>query len=75
MDSVPGASCTLKLPGTDEYQEALLFGSSVWRLPKPAGNPIDIQGTAPGIIHEEGMVLTGSDGTLVNVKRVKVAGT
>lgn len=74
MDSVPGASCRLKIPNTNDFQEALLFGSSVWRKDKPFGTPVDIEGTQTGIIHEDGLLLTGSDSVYVNVKRVKING-
>ncbi|CAG9831082.1 unnamed protein product [Diabrotica balteata] len=74
MDSVPGASCLMKLPDSEEYKEALLFGSSLWKTAIPIGKEIQIEGTKPGIIHEEGLLLTGSDGDYINVKRVKVNG-
>lgn len=74
MDSVPGASCQIKLPGEALFQEALLFGSTLWKNAKPDGKEITIEGTRPGIIHEDGLILTGNDGTLVNVKKVKIAG-
>lgn len=75
MDSVPGASCQITIPGTAEPQEALLFGSSLWGQPKPEGTEITISGmSSPGLVHEEGLLLTGSDGNMVNVKRVKMGG-
>lgn len=74
MDSVPGASCHLKLPGNGEYQEALLFGSSLWSSDKPEGQEIQIEGATPGLIHEDGLLLTGSDGKYVNVTKVKIGG-
>ncbi|XP_076256369.1 cytosolic 10-formyltetrahydrofolate dehydrogenase [Rhynchophorus ferrugineus] len=74
MDSVPGASCLIKLPENEEYQEALLFGSSLWKGAVPIGKEIEIQGTTPGIIHEAGLLLRGSDGEYINVKKVKIGG-
>lgn len=74
MDSVPGASCRLKVPNVNDYQDALLFGCSLWRGEKPSGTPVEIEGTQPGIIHEDGLLLTGSDGVCINVKRVKING-
>lgn len=74
MDSVPGASCLMKLPDTEEFQEALLFGSSLWKSSVPIGKEIEIQGTKPGIIHEGGLLLAGSDKEYLNVKRVKING-
>lgn len=74
MDSVPGASCKLKVPSSDVYQDVLVFGSCIWRKDKPNGKPVEIEGTEPGIIHEDGLLLKGSDGVFVNVKRVKING-
>ncbi|XP_023014395.2 cytosolic 10-formyltetrahydrofolate dehydrogenase [Leptinotarsa decemlineata] len=74
MDSVPGASCLIKIPNTEEFQEALLFGSSLWKSAAPIGKEIEILGARAGIIHEEGLLLTGSDGEYVNVKMVKING-
>lgn len=74
MDSVPGASCWIKLPGAEEYQEVLVFGSSIWRKGVPIGKEIDIKDTKPGIIHEEGLLLCGSDENYINIKRVKING-
>ncbi|KAK9746221.1 Formyl transferase, C-terminal domain [Popillia japonica] len=74
LDSVPGANCRLKLPGTEEFQDVSLFGSSIWRSAKPVGTEVEIEDSSPGIIHEDGLLLTGSDGGLVNVKRVKING-
>ncbi|CAH1107768.1 unnamed protein product [Psylliodes chrysocephalus] len=74
MDSVPGASCVMRLPGTEEYNEALLFGSTLWKGPVPIGKEVEIQGTKSGIIHEDGLLLVGSDGEYINVKRVKING-
>ncbi|KAI4455036.1 aldehyde dehydrogenase-related [Holotrichia oblita] len=74
LDSVPGASCRLKLPGTAEFQDVFLFGSSMWRSAKPAGTEVEIEDATPGVIHEDGLLLSGADGVLINVKRVKVNG-
>uniref|UniRef100_V5I8M6 formyltetrahydrofolate dehydrogenase n=1 Tax=Anoplophora glabripennis TaxID=217634 RepID=V5I8M6_ANOGL len=74
MDSVPGASCSMKVPGSEEFQQALLFGSSLWKSGVPIGKEVEIEGTKPGIIHEGGLLLVGSDGNYVNVKKVKING-
>lgn len=74
MDSVPGALCKIKIPGEDQYQEVFLFGSSLWKDVKPSGNEVEIEGTSPGLIHDDGLLISGSDGQLVNVKRVKIGG-
>ncbi|XP_050302908.1 cytosolic 10-formyltetrahydrofolate dehydrogenase [Anthonomus grandis grandis] len=74
MDSVPGAMCNIKLPGSEEFQEARLFGSTLWKSSLPIGKEIEIEGTKPGIIFNEGLLLEGGDGKYVCVKRIKVGG-
>lgn len=74
MDSTPGASCRIKIPESEQYQDALLFGSSVWTKSKPEGRSLEIEGAASALIHDDGVLLTGSDGVYVNVKRVKING-
>lgn len=74
MDSLPGASCHLKLPGTEDYEEVLLFGSSLWKSPLPTGKEIEIEGTQSCILHEGGLLFRGSDNKYLNVKRVKING-
>lgn len=64
----------MKIPGSEEFQEALFFGSSLWKSGVPIGKEVEIEGTKPGIIHEEGLLLVGSDGNYVNVKKVKING-
>lgn len=74
MDSVPGASCLIRIPGTEDFKDTLLFGSSLWKSAVPIGKEVEIQGTKPGIIHEGGLLLAGSDKEYLNVKRVKING-
>lgn len=75
MDSVPGAFCRLKLPLDTDFTDALLFGSALWKRAKPDDlKPIEIEGGSHAWIHEDGLLLEGSDGALVNVKRVKING-
>ncbi|KAJ3652204.1 hypothetical protein Zmor_018189 [Zophobas morio] len=74
MDSVPGATCRIRIPGEPDFQEVFLFGSSIWKGSKPSGNEIDVEGADPGLIHEDGLLISGHDGVLVNVKRVKIGG-
>ncbi|CAH1962906.1 unnamed protein product [Acanthoscelides obtectus] len=76
MDSVPGALCEMLIPGQTEagFQEVLLFGSSLWKTAKPGGKPVEIRDAPLGIIHDDGLLLTGSDGKYVNVKKVKFNG-
>lgn len=74
MDSVPGASCSIKIPTCEVFEEARLFGSSLWRAAIPIGREVLIEGNTSGIIHEDGLLISGSDGQYVNVKRVKIGG-
>lgn len=74
MDSVPGAKCRIRLPAASDYQEVLLFGSSIWRDDTPDGIEIEINKGYRGIIHDEGLILFGIDNVMVNVKRVKMNG-
>ncbi|XP_063228695.1 cytosolic 10-formyltetrahydrofolate dehydrogenase [Bacillus rossius redtenbacheri] len=69
MDSVPGALTTL------DDQEVRLFGSTLWRAGEPAGAAVRVgehQGRA--VVHEEGLLVFGSDGAMVNVQRLQVGG-
>lgn len=73
MDSVPGALCKLTIPNTIDPQDARLFGSTIWRKPKPEGEEITIFGMGkPGIVHEDGLLLCGTDNIFVNVKRLVI---
>lgn len=75
MDSVPGAFCRLKLPQDNDFKDALLFGSSLWKHGKPDDTKtVEIDGGFQAWIHDDGLLLEGSDGGLVNVKRVKIDG-
>lgn len=74
MDSTPGASCRIKVPESEEFQDVLLFGSRIWLKTKPEGRSLEIEGTDPGLIHDDGLLLTGSDGVYINVKRIKLNG-
>jgi len=40
MDSVPGASCQIRVPGSEDFQEGLLFGSSLWKGAIPIGKEV-----------------------------------
>ncbi|XP_045469242.1 cytosolic 10-formyltetrahydrofolate dehydrogenase [Harmonia axyridis] len=74
MDSVPGAKCMMKLPDSQVFQEVSLFGSSIWGNEGTEGRKVDILGAQPAIIHDEGLLISGSNGVYINVKRVKVNG-
>ncbi|RZC40050.1 cytosolic 10-formyltetrahydrofolate dehydrogenase [Asbolus verrucosus] len=74
MDSVPGATCQIKISGQSDYQEIFLYGSSLWKDAKPVGKEVEILGANPGVIHDDGLLISGSDGVLINVKRVKIGG-
>mmetsp|Transcript_39544 Transcript_39544/g.99689 ORF Transcript_39544/g.99689 Transcript_39544/m.99689 type:complete len:917 (+) Transcript_39544:144-2894(+) len=68
MDSVPGAWAVIG------GQEVTCFGAKIWdALKPPILRTLEVEGCAhPALVHLDGVLLTGSDGDLVNVERVKV---
>ena len=69
LDSVPGAWITL------DGRQTRVFGSKMWHGAKPRGTEVAIEGaTAPGVVHSEGLLISGSDGRHVNVKLLSVEG-
>lgn len=67
-DRAPGAW------GIINNESVGLFGSSLWEKSIPTGIELDVQGgSKPGIVTEEGLFLTCSDG-IVKVSSVKVGG-
>ena len=71
MDSSPGAWITI------DGKETKLFGSKMWtesELPK-SDIEVDIEGgDIKGVVHENGLLIPGSDGKFVNVKMLSVNG-
>ena len=69
LDSVPGAWITL------DGRQTRVFGSKMWHGAKPKGTEVIIDGSAaPGIVHSEGLLISGSDGRHINVKLLNVEG-
>lgn len=67
LDKVPGA-WTLA-----DGKEIKLFGSKRWKEDVPTGVEVAIEGMArPGIVHRDGLLVFGSDGSPVNVKQVQL---
>ncbi|KAG1651981.1 Mitochondrial 10-formyltetrahydrofolate dehydrogenase [Nymphon striatum] len=66
MDVVPGAIAVV------EGQETRLFRSTVWLGPIPRQHQeIKVEGMSkPGYLHGNGLLLTGSDGKMVNVQKM-----
>ncbi|XP_040565734.1 cytosolic 10-formyltetrahydrofolate dehydrogenase isoform X1 [Lepeophtheirus salmonis] len=69
-DSVPGAWTLI------DGKETKLFGSQLWRRkkrPDPLG-VVTLSNNKEGIAHEDGLLISGSDGKCVNVKMASRAG-
>ena len=66
---MPGAWITL------DGKQTRVFGSKMWHGAKPKGAEVSIEGSAaPGIVHSEGLLISGSDGRHINVKLLNVEG-
>ena len=66
---MPGAWITL------DGKQTRVFGSKIWHGSKPTGAEVSIEGSpAPGIVHSEGLLISGSDGRHINVKLLNVEG-
>ncbi|XP_069994485.1 cytosolic 10-formyltetrahydrofolate dehydrogenase isoform X1 [Penaeus vannamei] len=69
LDSSPGAWTVM------DGKEVKLFGSKMFTGSVSDGREVEIEGlSAPGIIHKDGLLLTGTDGQKVNVSRLSVDG-
>lgn len=71
LDSVPGAIAYALDENEDEVM-IRLFGSQMFDDPIPEGKPLKLKGlTTPALVTEKGLLITGSDGKVVNVQRIK----
>jgi len=70
LDSSPGAWITL------DGKQAKVFGSTLWGGKPPRRcRQVSVEGqTAPGLVHKDGLLLTGTDGRRVNVARLSLEG-
>ncbi|KAG7167569.1 Cytosolic 10-formyltetrahydrofolate dehydrogenase-like [Homarus americanus] len=69
LDSSPGAWTVM------DGQEVKLFGSKMFSGSAGDGLQVEIEGLAtPGVIHKDGLILTGSDGKKLCVARLSVDG-
>ncbi|KAK8742940.1 hypothetical protein OTU49_017400, partial [Cherax quadricarinatus] len=69
LDSSPGAWMIM------DGKEVKVFGSKMFTDSLVEGQEVEIEGLAtPGIIHKDGLLLTGSDGKKLNVARLSVDG-
>ncbi|XP_037088208.1 cytosolic 10-formyltetrahydrofolate dehydrogenase-like isoform X1 [Pollicipes pollicipes] len=69
LDSSPGAWIVM------DGQETKLYGSKRFSGARPDGTEVAIEGCdRPGVICSHGLILTGSDGKMVSVARLSVAG-
>lgn len=65
-DKVPGAWTEI------DGQKVTLYGAKLWKRSVPKGTSITIPGmTKPGVVHEDGLLLFGTDGKGVNVKQLQ----
>ncbi|XP_017117039.1 cytosolic 10-formyltetrahydrofolate dehydrogenase [Drosophila elegans] len=72
LDSVPGAVATvIEADGTEE--QVRLFGAHLYSAgPVSNGQPLRLKGlTKPAWIHSAGLLIEGTDGAFVNVRRIK----
>ncbi|XP_023172292.1 cytosolic 10-formyltetrahydrofolate dehydrogenase isoform X2 [Drosophila hydei] len=72
LDSVPGAIATVVLDdGTEE--QVRFFGAHLYSAgPVKNGKPLKLVGLAkPAWVHEGGLLIEGTDGAFVNVRRIK----
>ncbi|EDW11968.2 uncharacterized protein Dmoj_GI12253, isoform A [Drosophila mojavensis] len=72
LDSVPGAVATVVLDdGTEE--QVRLFGAHLYSAgPVKDGKALKLKGLAkPAWVHEGGLLIEGTDGAFVNVRRIK----
>ncbi|XP_034098856.1 cytosolic 10-formyltetrahydrofolate dehydrogenase-like [Drosophila albomicans] len=72
LDSVPGAIATVLLPDGSEEQ-VRFFGAHLYSAgPVKDGQPLKLKGLAkPAWVHEGGLLIEGTDGAFVNIKRIK----
>ncbi|KAL7740503.1 hypothetical protein ACLKA6_007031 [Drosophila palustris] len=72
LDSVPGAIATVTLEDGAEEQ-VRFFGAHLYSAgPVGVGQPLKLKGLAkPAWVHEGGLLIEGTDGAFVNIKRIK----
>ncbi|EDW57959.1 cytosolic 10-formyltetrahydrofolate dehydrogenase isoform X2 [Drosophila virilis] len=72
LDSVPGAIATV-LEDDGSEQQVRLFGAHIYSAgPVKGGQPLKLKGLAkPAWVHEGGLLIEGTDGAFVNVRRIK----
>jgi len=65
-DKVPGAWSLWN----DE--KITFYGSELWSKSAPSGTAIEIPGmSSPALVHDNGLLITGSDGKMLNVKQLQ----
>ncbi|KAH8274120.1 hypothetical protein KR044_011115, partial [Drosophila immigrans] len=72
LDSVPGAIATVVLPEGCE-EKVRFFGAHLYSAgPVKDGQPLTLKGlSTPALVHEGGLLIEGTDGEFVNIKRIK----
>ncbi|KAH8377693.1 hypothetical protein KR093_006659, partial [Drosophila rubida] len=71
LDSVPGAIATVV--ESDGCEEIRFFGAQLYSAgPVKDSQPLQLKGLAkPACVHEGGLLIEGTDGAFVNIKRIK----
>lgn len=74
LDSVPGAIAYVVNDADGTEEQVRLFAAGLWRGPVPneKTKTLTFKGLAEkAIVHERGILFTGTDGKMVNIERVK----
>lgn len=72
LDSVPGAVAYVENEDGGELEQVRLYGAKLWTEVPENGKPLKFQGLSkPALVYKEGIVITGTDGKMVNIPRIK----
>eukprot|EP00058_Branchiostoma_floridae_P001920 XP_002587408.1 hypothetical protein BRAFLDRAFT_290865 [Branchiostoma floridae] len=67
-DKLPGAWTTIN------GEQVTLYGSKMFKKEVPEGTEVEVPGASkPAIVHKGGMIFTGNDGKMLNVKNLQFA--
>ena len=69
-DKIPGAWAEF-----EDGEAVTFFNSSMWQGDVPTGDAVGVVGSAaPGIVHNDGLLLFAPDGNAVNIRQLQVKG-